>query len=158
MAELTTQLLNEPLVDRSGRMNQRWYIFFRDQQAQVASTPQSVIPPVEVTAQEASISTTPLPTEALAPGLYRVSYYARVTRAATSSSSLTVTITWTDGSVACSFSGAALTGNTTGTLQTETLLIEIDQASPVSYATTYATSGATTMQYKLAIVLEAVSV
>lgn len=158
MAELTSQLYQEPLVEpKSGMMSPRWYIYFRDQNDQVNSTPQAVITPVSLVNQNASIGTTPLPTDALAPGLYQVQYYARITTAAGVSSSLTVTISWTDGSVACSFSGAAMTGNTTGTLQTNTLLIEIDQASPVSFSTTYASNPAGAMEYKLLIVLQKVS-
>lgn len=156
MAQLTTQLFNEALVDRDGKMTPRWYVYFRDQNVLVDATPQSVIPPLELTAQAASIGTTALPTATLAPGLYRATYYARITQAATSSSSLEVTLTWTDGAVACSFTGAAITGNAVTDLQSDTLLIEIDQASPISYSTTYATSGATAMLYKLSIVLEVI--
>lgn len=159
MAELTSQLLNEPLImGDDGMMNPRWYIYFRDQNDQVNSTPQRVIAPVQLTVQDASIGTTPLPTDALAPGLYSVQYYARITTAAGVSSSLTVTISWTDGSVACSLSGAAMTGNTTGTVQTNTYLIKVDQASPISYSTTYASNPAGAMEYSLDIVLQAISV
>lgn len=158
MAELTSQLLNEPLVGQGGLMSPRWYIFFRDLNQTVADTPSQVITPVELTDQNASIATTALPTDSLAPGLYQVSYYTRITTAAATSSSLTVTIAWTDGSVACSYSGAALTGNVTTALQTATLLIQIDQASPISYSTTYASNGAGEMKYQLFIVLQAVSV
>lgn len=101
--------------------------------------------------QSASLSSTEIQAPALSAGLYQVSYAARITRAATSSSSLTVTILWTDGGVACSQSGAALTSNTTATQQSGFVLIQADANSTVRYSTTYASSGATTMQYQLAV-------
>lgn len=157
MAELTSQLLNEPLIDASGRMNPRWYIYFRDANAQIQAAPAAVIPPVELTAQNASISATPLPTDALAPGLYQISWYVRITTVATTSSSLTVTIGWTDGGVACTFSGAAITGNLTSSTQSQILLVRSDQAAPISYSTTYASNAAGEMQYSLVVVLQRVS-
>ena len=65
--------------------------------------------PVSLTAQGASIGVTAIPTSSLASGLYRVSYYCRITTAAGVSSSLIVTFSFTDGGVACSFASAALT-------------------------------------------------
>ena len=106
---------------------------------------------VSLETQAASIGATAIETPALTQGLYQVSYAARVTRAATTSSSLTVTIAWTDGGVACTSSGAAMTGNTTATQQSGFLLIQVDDATTVRYSTTYANVGAQTMQYQLAV-------
>ena len=108
-------------------------------------------------AQAAAIATTPFPIGTLAPGLYRVSYTARIRRPATTSSRLTVTVSWTDGVVACRQSGAALTGNTTATVQAGTLLVRIDPATPIAYATAYQSVGGTPMQYDLHLVVEAVA-
>lgn len=106
---------------------------------------------VSLEAQAASIAATDIKTPKLPTGLYQVSYAARVTRAATSSSSLEVTIVWTSGGVSCTQTAVALTGNTTSTQQSGFLLIEADEGTPVRYSTTYATSGATSMTYSLAI-------
>lgn len=106
-----------------------------------------------VTAQAASIASTPFAVGALSPGLYRVEFYARITQAATTSSSLTVTFSWVEGAVSCSKTFPALTGNTTATVDGNGALIRIDQASPVSYATTYASVGGTVMQYRADFVL-----
>lgn len=111
---------------------------------------------VELTAQGASIGATDMSGGALNAGLYRVSYQARITRAGTVSSSLTVALAWTDGGVAVTFSYAAVTGNTTGTTDSNTRLIRIDGASPITYSTTYASVGATTMQHSLDLTLEIV--
>ena len=89
--------------------------------------------------------------------MYRVTYTARVTTPATTSSSLTITISWTAGGVTQSIVGAAMTGNTTATLQTATMAPKIDQATPISYATTYVSVGATPMAYELDVILEVFS-
>lgn len=109
---------------------------------------------VSKTAQVASISATAISTGVLDPGVYRVSYAARITRAAGTSSSLTVAIGWTDGSVTQAESGVAMTGNTTATQQNKTLLVHVDKATNVTYTTTYATSGAPTMQYSVYVLAE----
>jgi hypothetical protein len=110
---------------------------------------------VPLTQQSASIGTTTIPTGALGGGLYRVSWYARITTPGSVSSSLTITIGWTEG-VTLSASGAAMTGNTTGTVQSGSMLIRIDGSSPITYSTVYASAGATAMQYRLDVVLEQV--
>lgn len=104
----------------------------------------------------ASISATDLTDGTWGAGLYRATYYARITTAATTNSSLTVTFSWTDHTQAVSAAGAAITGNTVTTLQTGTVLLYSDPASPITYATTYATSGATPMEYQLYVTLERV--
>lgn len=112
--------------------------------------------------QAASLSATTIDTGALNPGVYRVSYTARITRAASTSSSLTVTVSWMDGNVAQSQSGAAMTGNTTSTQQNGSFFIHNGTNTSatndvVKYATTYASSGGTTMQYSLYVTVESLS-
>ena len=52
--------------------------------------------------------TTNIPLPTLTTGRYRISYFVRITQAATTSSSLTVTIGFTHGAVAATFVGAAM--------------------------------------------------
>jgi hypothetical protein len=89
--------------------------------------------------------------------MWRLSYYVRITRPATTSSSLAVTIQWIDGGVTLSYAGSALTGNTTGTYQCATLVIRSDHATPMSYSTVYGSVGAITMQYAIDVIAEALS-
>ena len=115
-----------------------------------------------LTGQTASLSATALDTGALAPGVYRVSYAARITTAASTSSSVTITISWMDGNVAQTQSGAAMTGNTTTTQQNASFLIHVgpntlSSNDVVKYATTYASSGGTAMQYSLYVMVESLS-
>jgi hypothetical protein len=112
---------------------------------------------VSLTDQSAAISPTDVAVQSIATGLYRLTWYARITRAATTNSSLTVTIGWTDGTVSCTTSGAAITGNTTTTIQSGTVLVQADSASPLTYSTAYSSTGATSMQYALSVVTEQVN-
>ena len=106
---------------------------------------------VSLEAQAATIGATAIETPVISTGLYQVTFAARITQAATSSSSLIVTITWTDGGVTCTQSSAALTGNTTATVQSGLVVIQADEGSTVSYSTTYASAGATPMLYQMAV-------
>jgi hypothetical protein len=112
---------------------------------------------VSKTTQEAAITATAIPHGTLAPTVYRVSYTARITRAASTSSSLTVTIGWTDGAVAQTQGGAAMTGNATTTQQNGTMLVHVDKATSITYAAAYASSGGTTMQYSLYVLVEQIA-
>lgn len=151
--------VREPMVTPgSWLVSDRWRIWLRDLNQQIATNPQNVTTPVQLTGKTASITTTAIPTASLAPGLYRISYYQRVTTAAGVSSSLTTTFSWTEGAVSLTYAGSAMTGNTTSTYQQGTVFIQIDQASPVTYATSYASNPASAMAYLLSITLEAVSV
>lgn len=119
----------------------------------VQQSPQ-VLKTVALTGQGAAIGATVIPLGALAPGTYRITYYARITQAATVSSSLTVTLQWTDGGVGQTATFAAITGNTTATSQTGSIVVDIDQSTNLTYSTAYASVGGTSMQYKLTILPE----
>lgn len=107
--------------------------------------------------QNASLATTPIPLGEIPPGLWRISYHVRVTTPGTVSSSIRVTIGWTDGGIAQSEAGTTLNGNLTTTREGATRIIRVDNASPITYATTYASAGATAMQYALDVVAEALA-
>lgn len=131
---------------RSRLMEFQWVRWLESLVTAINAAPQAV-GTSDLSDQDASVSATAFDTGTLSAGLYRVSYYQRVTQAATSSSSLTTAIGWTDGGVACTQSGAAMTGNTTATTQNGTLVVHVDAGTTVTYALTYSTSGATPMQF-----------
>lgn len=110
---------------------------------------------VTLTGQSSNLGPTTLTTSpaTLAAGRYRLSSYARITAVA-SSSSLTVALGWTDGGVAQTLTGAAMTGNTTATNQSLSAVIRIDASSTLTYTTTYSTAGVGTMLYSLDIYAE----
>ena len=109
---------------------------------------------VNLTNQNAAIASTPVPLPALANGLYRLSWYARVTAADGVSSSLGVTFTWTDGTTP-SKAFPALTGDTTTTADGNSVMVLVDQNTAVNYSTSYASNTPNKMHYKLSVQVEA---
>lgn len=140
--------------ENEGKLSEVWIPYMQSQNSISSTAIRQNTSPIALSAQAASIGTTSIPTSSLSSGLYRVSYYCRITTAASVSSSLIVSFTWTDGGISCSLSSAALTGNTTSTVGTGTALISIDASSPISYSTTYDSVGAPAMAYSLYITLE----
>lgn len=124
----------------------------------VNDSPTRLTAPAALVAQGAAIGTTSLSAALPAAGIYRFNYYARITVPGTVSSSLTVTLNWTDHGVGQSFTGAAMTGNTTTTWQALTFPAYIDANLPVTYSTAYASVGVTSMAYELFVALEALAV
>lgn len=117
-----------------------------DESAQTTQT-------LDLTDQQASIPLTELIPSAQ-PSVYRITYFARVTQAASSSSGLTVAITATDGAVSYTQSSATVTGNTTATVLTGSIILRSDAGAPISYATTYASVGGTVMIYDISFTAE----
>jgi hypothetical protein len=116
---------------------------------------------VDATVQGANIAATNL-VASPAAGVYRVSIYIIVTRAATSSSTMpSVAITWTDkdSGVSQSITATATSGgNTTTTYATATVVLDAQAAAAIQYSTSgFATSGLTSMQYALHVRVESLS-
>ena len=101
--------------------------------------------------------------------LYRIKFYLKVTRAATTSSTLgALTITFTDASDSVAQSVVALggtqtgaagttnTGNSTVSVLQGTLTVNAKAGTNINFAIAYTSSGATTMQfeYHLAVAQE----
>lgn len=115
-----------------------------------------VVKSVPLTAQHAAVGATALEPSA-ASAVYRVSWYLRITTVDPVSSSATVSIGSTDGGIPISQSGAAVTGNTTATVQSGSVLVRADPSSPITYSVAYASNTPGTMQYRLDIILETVA-
>ena len=140
----------------SGRLTflmRYWLLSLADR---INATPE-ILASVQASTQAASISATSFSILSVSPGLYRLSMSARISRAATTSSSLIVTFGWTSGGVSCSTASPAMTGNTTATVSSLTVLARVDEATAITYATTYASAGGTTMQYDLDVSCELVA-
>ena len=123
--------------------------------AGVANAP-SLYPAVSLTNQSASIGVTPIPLPSLATGLFRITWYLRKTTADGVSSSIQLTISWTESSQALSISGAALATDAVTAVQSNSIMVLTDAASPISYSTTYASNTPATMKYRLTVLVEAV--
>jgi hypothetical protein len=115
-----------------------------------------VLKVVTLTNQVASIGSTPFEIATLSAGLYRLTYYARITTAASVSSSLTVSFGWTETTVTLAGSGSAITGNTTTTIASGSLVVRADASTTLTYSTTYASVG-TAMAYRLDVIVEQVA-
>lgn len=140
-----------------------WYKWFFQEQNRIQAGVQSVGgPPSFRTAQAASIGATGIPLTAVnvpsvQAGFYRVNWYARVTQAASVGSSLSLTLTWTEHGITLTTTTSAVTGNTTTTTLVGSQVLYSDAPGPVSYSTTYASSGATPMQYLIAVWAELIA-
>lgn len=139
----------------SGAMSGPWQDFF---QLVLLPRLQNAAPnlvTVPLTAQSASIGATNL--IPLAVGLFRISWYSRITTAASISSSLQVTVQTSDVGVAIAQSGAAVTTNTTASIQSGSVLMACSAAdgsgTPLQFLVTYASAG-TAMKFKLTVTTE----
>lgn len=103
----------------------------------------------------ASISSKTLFTAA-SKGLFKLTYYVLVTRAATTSSSVTVSFGWTDDSGAQTNTTASPT-NTLGNFVQGDVTVELAAGQNLTFSTTFASSGATSMQHSLYIVVQRVA-
>ncbi len=121
--------------------------------------------------QSAAIASTLLYTvPAGAGGIYRITWFAKVTRAATTSSTMGgLTITYTENTDSTSVSVLAQGVNSVGTAVTTissnsatstgimsgVMLVDAKASTAINFAFAYVSSGATTMQYKLHIKVDA---
>lgn len=138
---------------RSPFFSQEHVDWFLEQQTRTEDTPEQ-LGRVSLTAQGATIAATPVPLPTITAGRYRVSYFTRVTRAATTSSELIITIGWTTGVTAITRAGATLTGNTLATFDQSTLFLKVAANAALTYAAAYTSVGGTSMQFELEVIVE----
>jgi hypothetical protein len=115
----------------------------------------TVLRTTQLLAQVAAVVTTAAYTTSAA-GLYRVTYCLRVTQAATTSSSLTVTLGWVRSTVGLTLSGSALVNGGPASAQTQSMLVRADRASDLTFAVAYVSVGATPVKFELDVVVEQV--
>ena len=144
------------LAEAQGRMTLPWVNWCNDVRnaLNVGTLVLNTAP--ALTAQSASIGATAVPLPTLTEGLYRVSWYFRVTTVDAVSSSLRLTIGHTDGAVACTQATAAYTGNVVTAPQSGVFLVRADAGSSITYATTYASNTPGQMIYALSVAIEQV--
>lgn len=149
----------DPIAEEvGGRLlcNERWRTWFRNLRSSVDLS-QSVERSSLYDNQTATIGITSLDGGTLSAGLYTVSWYMSVVAPAGVSSSAQVTIAWQDDTGSKSFTGAAMNGNTTTTIQgDQRVMLYSLAASPITFAVTYASNPAAAMIYDLRIVLQSV--
>jgi hypothetical protein len=143
------------LVDQDRTLSQTWDTkYLTTLHQHVENAPYTLAHPTHDSA-EASVSTTAfVPATSLTTAFYTVRYALRIARAATSSSSLQLVLTWVSDGVTQTETFAAVTGNTTTTRQQAAHGFKADAGQAISYALTYASTGATTMAFDADLVLE----
>jgi hypothetical protein len=158
-APLSTPISDKDMRGRfSGYVPTPWSDYFNGLDSQLAQS-FSVVESVAVPSASAAIGTTPISNVILSAGLYRVSYYVVETQADNVGSSLQIGIAWTDRGVSRFLNGVALTGNSVNVVQSNTYLLRVDRATPITYGVNYSsTGGAPKMIYSLDISLEQVLV
>lgn len=140
----------------SGYVPLPWADYFTGLDAQLKSSYQGVGHASTPTGgSTAAIGTTPITNQALAAGLYRISFYLVTLVADNVASSATVTIGWTDHGTTRTLSSPALTANSVNAAMTGTLLLRVDNATVITYAVAYSsTGGAPKLQYALDVLME----
>jgi hypothetical protein len=145
-----------PFTDKQGMLTREGKNYLLSLQAQGQASPQILAAPTHLTAQAASITTTPIPLPGLSTGFYRLSVYQQILTADGVSSSLTTTLGWTNHGVAQTKALPAMTGNTTATNDGLVFPVHVDNASPITYATAYVSNTPGSMTYELTVSIEAV--
>lgn len=152
MAVLEPPPLISPIAEgRRELMQTDWQKYQLAINTVLASSPTLYSAKIALTNQNTSLGTTNIPLPTLAQGDYVFFYYSRVTVPDGVSSSLIVRLRWTEGAVSLVLSGAAMTGNSTTTVQSGSVPVFIDGATPLAFSTTYASNTPGAMRYTLRI-------
>ena len=155
MAVILPKVPDEPLVDKTGVITPNWLKWLVSIFTRVYSFGVSQVADTAArTAQEASIGPTPVPVGDQVTGHYRLGLYGKVTRPSGATSSLQLHAYWTDptDSTPQQYDSPVINGNVVD--EVIQVYIPVD-ATAVSYGSTYASTGAPVMQYKLTATLEA---
>lgn len=147
MASVPPVPIRNVVLDPATGWFHREIVRFLNELRQLLSSAAQQLGIVNLSDQDAAVATTAIPTPTLTEGLYRVSFSARITRAATTSSSVGVTLGWTTNSTSCSQVFAPITGNTLASQTSDDISVSIDSATTITYALSYSSVGATTMRY-----------
>jgi hypothetical protein len=147
--------LRDPIATTRGDVTMPWINWFSSLQQDVQQAPYRLTS-VNLDNQVASLGVTGFALGRLSAGLYRVSYLMRVTTPATVSSGLSVGIGFTRTGITSVLAGVTMTDNAIGACRSETFLVRIDSATPVTYRSTYVSVGAIVMQYGVSFTLELV--
>lgn len=152
---MASQLDPQPslaLIAEKGAVTPDWFRWFYEIYTLLVSSVQAIGNAINLVGQGASIGSTTIALPSLQNGLYQIVWYARVMVPDGVSSSLAVTIGFTDTAQPLSKTFSAMTGDTITTFDTQALpLVKIDQNTAITYSTTYASNTPGKMKYSLSI-------
>lgn len=139
-----------PIEGVDGLLSKAWFRWLEDLVGTLATAARVIGDYATGTTPEgAAIAATAL--GASIGGIYDVGWHLRITRAATTSSSVTVTAHYVQDGITLAQSGGAVTGNATTTVQGGILRVSSDVNSPITFSTAYVSVGGTSMQYKVEV-------
>jgi len=151
--ELPETRVGDPLHRLTGLVTRTWNQYFQSFANRIDTAPQTLrgvtIPP-----STAAIAATPIPIGATAAGLYRVNWFLTITRAASGGSSVGLVFQHTFRGTTKTQTTPTLSTNLVSDAVSGVIVCGSDATAPITYAITYSSSGATTMQYAAAIVIE----
>lgn len=138
-----------------GLCSQRWGDWFGNVLANQERSAGRLVT-VKLTDQDsAGITTTEIPAPPLTAGVYRISYYLRMSRLDSITADVQPTFRWVWDSQARQYDGASISTNTLAETGTAAILIEIDNNTVTTYETNVS-MGSGDGLYALTIVLEEV--
>lgn len=127
---------------------------YRWQQVIDGATITPTLAATQLLTQNAAIATTAVYTT-LNAGRYRISYYIRKTQVDGVSSSLTVTLGWTESGVPLTETFAAIAADSVTTGKQEgSIVIYADSATDLTFAVAYASNTPGQMKYRIDVVAE----
>lgn len=147
----------DPFVEENGRLSSEAFNYFMTVLLpRVGQTPSTfgTAPVLEVTAQDAAIASTPLPTGSLSTGYYLVTVYLRVTLPDGAASSVQPFVSFIDNGVTCTMTGLANTSDSIAAPSSQSFLVSVDQPGPISFGTNYSSTTPNLMEYKATVVLQ----
>lgn len=145
---------DEPFVDKRGVIVSNWLKWIVNIFTRVYSFGVSQTAAVALVGQAASVGSTPLSLGDPLATRYRVGVYAKLTEAAGATSSLQVSLNWTDPTdgTPMQWDSPTLTGN----VLTDAIQVDVPvDANQITYSTTYSSTGVPVGAYKLTVTAEA---
>lgn len=145
-----------PLLEPDGSLNTDWLNWFFSLAGRVDASPQA-LSPIHLVNQQAAIVARPFTLGVVGAAVYRVTWYVRVTQAASVSSALQVRVDFTDGGVPCFNQGDPVVGNTTASGESNECYVRADAVTAVTFSMSYASVGGVPMQFRLDMAIEKIN-
>ncbi len=155
--QLSPPAFGDPWVEKDGTPTSDFYNWFLITLLPAIQNNPSLSGPTPAYASaglNAVVGPVDLPLGSLSTGKYRISVYLRVTTADGVSSSVAPVLSFTDDTIACTMTGAALTADMVTRPISQVFVVAVDQPGPIQFSTTYASNTPGAMVYKAFVAVE----
>lgn len=146
----------DPFVTEDRYLSQEAIDWFLALTGSVNAAPARVGVSVILPDEDDSIPPTDLSGGNLATGIYRMTYFVRVTTPDGAGSAVQVNFGWSDDLQPLVFNGTNVTGDLVTSYASGMVTFASDGGSPITYETVYSSTTPNAMHYKLAVTLELV--